>query len=46
MDIEIIAKGLRFPEGPVAMRDGAVDFLQKPVNDRMLIDTVRRALRR
>lgn len=29
-----------------AMRDGAVDFLQKPVNDRMLIDTVRRALRR
>lgn len=29
-----------------AMRDGAVDFLQKPVNDRLLIDTVRRALRR
>jgi two-component system CheB/CheR fusion protein len=29
-----------------AMRDGAVDFLQKPVSDRMLIDTVRRALRR
>lgn len=29
-----------------AMREGAVDFLQKPVNDRMLIDTVRRALRR
>ncbi len=27
-----------------AMRDGAVDFLQKPVNDRMLIDTVHRAL--
>ncbi|HSO42188.1 MAG TPA: response regulator [Rhodospirillales bacterium] len=29
-----------------AMREGAVDFLQKPVNDRMLIDTVHRALRR
>lgn len=28
-----------------AMRDGAVDFLQKPVDERMLIETVRRALR-
>ncbi|MBL8659128.1 MAG: response regulator [Rhodospirillales bacterium] len=29
-----------------AMRDGAVDFLQKPVNERMLVEAVRRALRR
>ncbi len=29
-----------------AMRDGAADFLQKPVNDTMLIEAVGRALRR
>lgn len=29
-----------------AMRDGAVDFLQKPVNDIMLVEAVARALRR
>ncbi len=28
-----------------AMRDGAVDFLQKPVNERMLVEAVHRALR-
>ena len=28
LDIEIIAEGLRFPEGPVAMRDGAVIFVE------------------
>ena len=24
MDIELVAEGLRFPEGPIAMADGSV----------------------
>ena len=45
MDIELVAEGLQFPEGPIAMADGSVILTDgRPLND--IVAHVMRAWRR